>query len=154
MTNDQRPSTVDLLTHYRQMRAATLAAIDGLSDAQLTDPSLDGWSIKDYLAHIAFWDDIRAAEVSRISAGYDSTWKMAPEHEDAFGPIAYEARRHISLEQARWEFERSYEALLAAIESATPRALDPSLYGEAALQSTHEAAHTAWIRRWRTERGT
>ena len=44
-----------LLQHYRQMREALLAAIDGLSDAVLTDPSLDGWSVKDHLAHLALW---------------------------------------------------------------------------------------------------
>ena len=56
----------ELLAHYRRSRAELLAAIDGLSDAQLCDPSIDGWSVKDHLAHLAFWDDIRAAEVQRF----------------------------------------------------------------------------------------
>ena len=50
-----------LLRHYRQMRTELLAAIDGLSDEALVEPSLDGWSVKDHLAHIAHWDEIRAA---------------------------------------------------------------------------------------------
>ena len=54
-----------LLQHYRQSREELLSAIDGLSDAQLTDPSLDGWSVKDHLAHLALWDDVRASEVVR-----------------------------------------------------------------------------------------
>ena len=37
--------------------------------------------------------------------------------------------------------------------SAPTRGLDGSLYGEAGLRSDHEAQHTAWIRRWRSERG-
>ena len=52
-----------LLQHYRQMREELLAAIDGLSDALMTERSLDGWSVKDHLAHLALWDDLRAAEV-------------------------------------------------------------------------------------------
>ena len=40
-----------------------------------------------------------------------------------------------------------------AIASATDSGLDPSLYGEAGLRSTHEAQHTVWIKRWRGEKG-
>ena len=65
-----------LLRHYRQMREELLAAIQGLSDELLTDPSLDGWSVKDHLAHVALWDEIRASEVARISAGHASAWRM------------------------------------------------------------------------------
>jgi len=54
-----------LLQHYRETQQELLSAIDGLSDELLTEPSLDGWSVKDHLAHIAFWDDIRASEVAR-----------------------------------------------------------------------------------------
>jgi uncharacterized damage-inducible protein DinB len=142
-----------LLEHYRRMRAELLAALDGLSDERLTDPSLDGWSVKDHLAHIALWDEIRAAEVARISAGYDSAWRMTTEHEAAFEPIGYALRRALSLDQARWELATTHQRLLDAITSATPRGLDGSHYGEAGLRSTHEAAHTGWIARWRGERG-
>ena len=58
-----------LLQHYRKMREELLSAIEGLSDELMTERSLDGWSVKDHLAHIAAWDDVRAAEVERISAG-------------------------------------------------------------------------------------
>ena len=142
-----------LIEHYRRMREELLAAIDGLGDELLTEPSLDGWSVKDHLAHIALWDDIRAEEVVRISAGYDSAWRMTPEHEAAYGALAYDLRRALSLEQARWELARSGQRLLDAIAAATPRGLESSLYGEAGLLSRHEAAHTGWIRRWRGERG-
>ena len=74
-----------LLAHYRAMRAALLAAIDGLGDATLTEPSLDGWSVKNHLLHLAAWDEIRASEVERISAGFESAWRMTPEQEPAFG---------------------------------------------------------------------
>jgi uncharacterized damage-inducible protein DinB len=142
----------ELLRHYRQMRQALLAAIDGLSDQTLGDPSLDGWSVKDHLAHVALWDDIRAAEVVRISAGHASAWRMTAEQEAAFGPLAHALRRDLSLDQVRWELTTSDERLREAIASATPRGLDASRYGEAGLRSTHEAAHTGWIKRWREER--
>jgi hypothetical protein len=140
-----------LLQYYRQMRQELLAAIDGLSDEALSDPSLDGWSVKDHLAHIALWDEIRASEVDRISAGHDSTWRM--EGDDVLSGMGYDLRRSLSPEQARWELITTGRRLLDAIAAATPRGLDGSLYGEAGLRSTHEAEHTGWISRWRRERG-
>ena len=142
-----------LLQHYRQMREELLAAIDGLSDELLTEPSLDGWSVKDHLAHLALWDDVRADEVARISAGHDSTWRMTDEQGEAYNALGYALRRTLSLEQVRWELTTSQQRLLDAIASAAPRGLDASLYGEAGLRSSHEAAHTGWIKRWREERG-
>jgi len=148
MTEDRKA----LLEHYRKMREEFLAAIEGLSDAHMTEPSIDGWSVTDHLAHVALWDDFRAAEVTRISAGHDSAWRMDPAHEAAFSLIAYELRRAMSPAQAQWELEHSRATLLAAISGATERGLDASLYGEAGLFSSHEAEHAGWIRRWRTER--
>jgi uncharacterized damage-inducible protein DinB len=142
-----------LLHHYRQTRQDLLAAIDGLSDQLLIETSLDGWSVKDHLLHLALWDDIRASEVSRISDGHDSAWRMTPAQDEAYNAIAHAVRRDLSLAQARWELASSRQRLLDAIAGATPRGLDPSLYGEAALNSGHEAEHAGWIRRWRREKG-
>jgi uncharacterized damage-inducible protein DinB len=140
-----------LLDHYRTTRDALLAAIDGLTDAQFTDRTLDGWSVKDHLAHIATWDDVRASEVERISAGHATAWPLG-EPADSYNPIAYELRKDLSVAQVRWELDTTRRKLLDAIAAATPRGLDQSLYGDAGLLSHHEELHTGWIRRWRAER--
>jgi uncharacterized damage-inducible protein DinB len=142
-----------LLQHYRRTRVELLAAIDGLSDEVMTDPSLDGWSVKDHLAHLALWDDIRAGEVARISAGHDSAWQMTPDQDATFNALGHALRRALSLDQVRWELATSRQRLLDAITTATPRGLDASRYGEAGLRNSHEAIHTARIARWRKERG-
>jgi hypothetical protein len=142
-----------LIQHYRQMHAELLAAIDGLSDALMTEPSLDGWSVKDHLTHLSLWDDIRAQEVERISAGHDTAWRMDGEQDAAYSGLGHDLRLALSPAQARWELEKSRQRLLDALASATPRGLDASLYGEAGLHSTHEAQHAGWIKRWRTEKG-
>ncbi len=142
-----------LLEHYRRMGDELQAAIDGLSDAQLSDPTLDGWSVKDHLAHIALWDDLRAQEVTRISAGHGSAWRMSEEQDEAFDGMAYELRRGLSPEQAKWELVTSRRRLTDAIAAASERGLDASLYGEAGLHSFHQSQHAGWIRRWRGERG-
>ena len=142
-----------LLRHYRQMREELLAAIEGLSDELLTDPSLDGWSVKDHLAHLVLWDEIRASEVARIAAGHASAWRMTPDQDAAYSALGHALRLELSLDQVRWELATSQQRLLEAIASATPRGLDASRYGEAGLRSAHEAAHTGWITRWRRARG-
>jgi uncharacterized damage-inducible protein DinB len=142
-----------LLRHYGRMREELLSAIEGLSHEAMTERSLDGWSVKDHLAHLALWDDIRAAEVSRISAGHDSAWRMTGEQDAAYNAVGYAVREGMSLDQVSWEVSTSRKHLLEAISSASARGLDASLYGEAGLRSTHEAQHAGWIKRWREERG-
>lgn len=142
-----------LLEHYRGMRRALMEAIDGLSDELLVEQSLDGWSVKDHLAHLALWDEIRAADVERISAGYASAWHMQGEQDGLYSALGLDLRAPLSPEQVRWEITHSHRRLLDAISAATEVGLDESRYGEAGLVSTHEQEHTGWIRRWRGERG-
>lgn len=142
-----------LLQDYRQMREELLSAIDGLSDELMIEPSLDGWSVKDHLAHLALWDDVRASEVVRISVGHDSAWRMTSDQDEAYNALGHQLRLALSLDQMRWELSTSRQRLLDAISSATARGMDASLYGEAGLRSLHEAQHAAWIKRWRNERG-
>lgn len=142
-----------LLQHYREMRADLHAAIDGVSDELLSERTLDGWSVNDHLAHLAVWDDVRASEVRRISAGYESAWRMSDEQDDLYNEITHDLRRELSVAQVRWELGASHQRLLEAIGAASERGLDGSLYGEAGLNSSHEAQHTKWIRRWRGEQG-
>jgi uncharacterized damage-inducible protein DinB len=143
-----------LLQHYRTMRQELLAAIEGLNDELLSEPSLDGWSVKDHLAHLAVWDEIRAGEVARISAGYDSVWPHINEEQtEALNALTRDLRQGLSAEQVKWELMTSGQRLLDAIAAATPRGLDGTLYREAGLRSTHEGRHTGWIKRWRGEKG-
>ena len=142
-----------LLQHYRQMREELLAVIEGLSDELMTEASLDGWSVKDHLTHLALWDDIRASEVQRISAGQESAWRMTGAQDESYNALAHDLRLGLSPGQAKWELTTSRQRLLDAISSASARGLDASLYGEAGLRSGHEAEHTGWIKRWRGEKG-
>jgi uncharacterized damage-inducible protein DinB len=142
----------DLLRHYRESRADLLAAIDGLTDDQLSERTLDGWSVKDHLLHITLWDEIRAAEIERISAGHESLWRMSTEQDDIYRGLGIDLRMDTSVGQAKWELEATRRRVLEAIASATERGLDGSLYGEAGLRSGHEAQHTEWIKRWRAEK--
>lgn len=142
-----------LLQRYQDARRQLLAVLEGLNDEQLTERSLDGWSVKDHLAHLALWDDVRAGEVARISAGHTSAWRTTEEQDLAFNELSYALRADLPIDQVRWEFATSRQRLLDAIAAATPRAMDNSLYGTSSIVSSHEQEHTEWIKRWRTEKG-
>lgn len=129
------------------------AALEGLTDEQMSEPSLDGWSVKDHLLHIALWDDARASEVERISAGHESAFRMSDAQDAAYNDLGYELRRGLGAAQAHWEWEASRRRLLDAIAAAGDRGLDEALYGEAGLVSAHEAEHAGWIRAWRDRQG-
>jgi hypothetical protein len=78
---------------------------------------------------------------------------MDAAQDNAFNMMAHDLRRNLALAQVRWELDTTRQRLLDAIAAATPRGLDPSLYGEAGLRSSHEAIHTPWLLRWRAEKG-
>jgi hypothetical protein len=143
----------DLIRHYQTMRRDLLDSIAGLTDAQLTEPTLDGWSVKDHLAHIACWDEARAAEIARVSAGHAAVLRSISNQEETFNDLCHQLWQPRSLEQVRWELAATRQRVLDAIASATDHGLDPSRYAEAALRSDHEAEHTRWIWRWRKEQG-
>jgi uncharacterized damage-inducible protein DinB len=142
-----------LLEHYRESRERLMKALDGLSDAHMTERSIDGWSVKDHLSHLVLWDELRAAEVERISSGFDSAWRMTEAQVATYNGLGHELREANSLAQVLWELEHSRARLLRAIGGASERGLDGSLYGEAGLKSDHEEEHAGWIRAWRERNG-
>lgn len=141
-----------LVEHFRAMRAELHIAIDGLSDEQLSEKTLDGWSVKDHLAHVGLYDELRVAEVRRISAGWETAWHM-PGKDHFYSELGYELRANFSPAQVLWEIANTHEQLLAAIAEGSDLILEPDRFSEAAMPSTHEAQHTGWIRRWRSDRG-
>lgn len=142
-----------LLQHYTQMRAELTASIEGLTDAQMAEPTIDSWSVKDNLAHIALWDDLRADEVTRISAGFESALRMTGEQDEVLNTLVHDLRHDLSLAQVRWELAHSLQHLSDAIRAASDRALEGDRYGEAGLRSTHAAEHAGYIRNWRQRLG-
>jgi hypothetical protein len=100
---------------------------------------------------VALWDDLRAGEITRISAGHESAWRMSGDLDESFIAIGHEVRRGLSPAQAKWGLAASRQRLVDAITAASERGLDRSRYGEAGLLSVHHALHAGWIRRWRSE---
>lgn len=152
MTNEE--TRAELIANLRARSTELTASLAGLTDAQMEEQSLDGWSPKDHLSHCAVWHDIRASEINRISSGYETAWPGMPtEENNAFNEMTVVQRRSLSLAQVWWEYESSLQRVIDALESATPRGLDESLYGESPPRTGHDAQHAGWLLRWRGERG-
>ena len=142
----------EIIQHLREIRTQFLSSIEGLSEAQMSEPTIDGWSVKDHLYHLAFWHDLRSSEVVRISAGYEHAWPLTMDSQ-VVNDIVQPARAGLSLEQARWEYESALERVITAVENANERGLTQSHYGEVGPGTTHDLGHAEFIRNWRQARG-
>lgn len=141
-----------VIQHFREIRTHFLSAIEGLTETQLTERSIDGWSVEDHLNHLAFWHDLRCSEIIRISAGFEHAWPLSVDSQ-ALNDIVQPARANLSLEQARWEYESAVDRIIEAVGRANERGLTQSHYGEVGLGTTHDLAHAEFIRNWRQARG-
>jgi hypothetical protein len=152
------PPTVsrdELKAHYDGAFAAVPAAIEGLSDAQLSEPAADGWSVHDHLVHLAVWHEIRVQEIERVSRGDRPAWppNMTDKQVDTINDLTVELRRALPVEQVVREYGLACQRVLQAIAAASDRALDETLYGESGIRSSHDVEHAEAIRAWRSGRG-
>lgn len=145
-----------VLQAFRESRAALLASIEGLTEAQLSAPEIDGWSAKDHLAHVVQMDEIRFFEVCRVVNGQKPAWPYeTTAWSDALNAMGVEYRRYLPMSQLLWELEYVRGLILQEVERAPEEGLDPSRYGEFGLAggAAHEREHAATITRWRESRG-
>ena len=145
-----------LVLAYEASRAELMKAIDGLGEAQMEERSIDRWSVKNHLAHIVQWDELRYLEINRISHGYQSLLRgMTDEQVEAFNAMSTALRNSMPWAQLRWELDTSRARVLDAIRNITADGLDESRYGEAGLSggARHEQEHAEIIRRWRVAKG-
>jgi hypothetical protein len=121
-------------------------ALEGLPDELLTQPGVAGdWSVKDLLAHLAFWHE-SMVEIATVRArGGDIP---GPDVE-ALNQREGEARANWPLQQARDEAQRTHLLVLEtalAIPDIDPELLEGDTWG-------HYEEHTADVRAWRERLG-
>lgn len=135
MPEPDQLSIHQITTRIAAAHARLLAAISPLSDAQMTAPVLgaDGWSVKDVLAHLDFWDRrlLHAIEPEEwpeqwqgdetqgsrrfpppiADIPYDDGWL------EAVNTRIYTRNRHRDLQEVRAAFAATRERLLATAAS-------------------------------------
>jgi hypothetical protein len=139
-----------VLAAFAASQTALLAAIEGLSEAQLNERSLDGWSVKDHLAHLAQWHELRWLDLTRLAAGYESAVNSTPEQDEVFNAMTVEWRVGLSWPQTLWEWQTSRGRVLDTLRALASQELERVLRDDWPLRTGHEDEHAGYIRRWRT----
>jgi hypothetical protein len=108
----------ELLTHIRSGRAQFDSALAQFGDDQLLTPNLHGgWSIKDLIAHIGFWEQHTTIRFSALLRGAE------PPDEglslDDLNAQVYAQNRHKPLVEVRLAEQAAYEQLWLLVENAT-----------------------------------
>ncbi len=149
----------ELLAAIKTDRAKLEAVVTPLSDAELTTPGHEGWSVKDHLSHVAAWERMI---VAHLTDGSDpAVVAMSPAQYAAatlqqINDRLYELRRDDSLEEARAEFAFAHAAIVDLIEEL-PEERSVERYWEDGPERTvlekiagdsylHYQEHAGWIR--------
>jgi hypothetical protein len=147
-----------LIEDMATARARVMDAISGLDEAQASRPEIDGWSVKDQLAHLTVCDEIRFHEINRISRGGRPGYvNLSGDHSDTFNEIVVSLRRTLPLDQVIEDLGAARTLVLQAIAAAPDAALDPSLYGDNGYPVNgsidHDNEHATTISAWRKRAG-
>jgi hypothetical protein len=122
----------DILEQTRTERAVLDALVNQLSaDQMLEHGVVEDWSVKDILAHIAFWEGrccqiMEAARRDEQPALFDEAGSFDV---DTLNAQAYRLNKDRGLDEVRSEYHASYKRFVALIESLSEEMLsDPNHY--------------------------
>ena len=111
-----------LLRDMHEAHAAFLAAADAIDDEALAGlaPGLDGWTRKDVLAHVEWWNDHSSDVIEGARTGVDPY----PGGDEPWDPDAWNARiveenRDRTAADVRAGEAVSFARLVAAVEGST-----------------------------------
>jgi hypothetical protein len=149
----------DLLRREAETWGRIDGVVESLSAAELVQPSytVEGWSVKDMMAHVAAWSNVAAGVLREISAG---TWtghhvSDEPGGTDRLNAEWFERDRELDVDTVRSEWHASRTSMLeafGALDEITPDADEwfeesgPSHYAE------HMPDLERWVRRIRSHR--
>lgn len=144
-----------LLVEMDAARDRVNDAIASLSEEQMAIPGIDGWSVKDHLAHLTLWHEMRFFEVSRMArggrAGFPATDIVAGvDPIDEINERFAANRRGLPLAQVLADLDFARAMVRQAIEDCPEDRLDLSLYEEIGPNGAgHDGEHAEMIAAWR-----
>lgn len=161
-----QPITAEgLLAAIERGQAEFAAAFAALSDEQLTEPGVEKeWSIKDILAHVAFWHRRLAYLIGCLVRGeaFERLSQPGEDGDAAINRVNAEneaANKGRPLAEVRAEYDQAFEQALAALAQLRDEDLVPGSQLSASLGGSlleliagdtyeHYAEHLASIRAW------
>ena len=130
----------ELLARVRMGRAQFESAFAQFSDDQLLDPNLPGgWSVKDLIAHIGFWEQHTALRFSALLRGVEPPDEALPQ--DELNARVYAQNRDKPLAEVRLQESAAYEQLLLLVENA----MDDELFNPQRFAWTEGKPFAEWI---------
>lgn len=147
----------ELLGRLDQAFSDLRGSYQGLSEEQLSQPTLDQWSVNDLLSHLAGWHEEMARMFDRMLRGERPT----PEGADYSDPDAWNARfveerRGRSWIEVTEDLATSYRELRARAESMPPDRLVPGKTAYRLIVDDtigHYREHGDQIGQWRRSAG-
>jgi hypothetical protein len=136
----------EIIANIERSWEAWIAALDGIPEAAAVEPGAVGYfSIKDLIAHIAFWDERDLERAHRIDRGEE----VQPNDWATMNDQEYEASKDVTLEEATARMLDAHARL-----SADLRAFDP-LDDRLKLDDTweHYDEHRDEVLAWRASKG-
>jgi len=146
-----------LLLEMKAARERVMAAIEGLSEEQMSRAGIDGWSVEDHLNHLTTCDEFRFYEIGRVGRGAGPAFRgMDDEQADTLNEVMVAVRRHLPLDQVLADLDFARSLVLEAVGQAPEHALSPDAYGEGFPVDgsiAHDREHAATITAWREREG-
>lgn len=120
----------ELLNRIHDGRAELEAALGRFDQHNLTEPLLpNGWSVKDFIAHVGFWERRIASLYEILTAGDVPQDTIAEETLDELNGRVYEENRALPLSDVRLREAEAFRAIRAVAENAADNDLfDPQRF--------------------------
>ncbi len=132
-------------------------AVDSFTDDEMEQPGVVvGWSVKDLLGHIAFWNQRPVLYLEAILHGNADDVEM-PKEGDAWNEREWKRRKDLPLATVRQEWLDSFEAVRRVLATFPVERLAERIQGRPASLSfaadtlLHYQEHLIQIEAWRRE---
>jgi len=143
-----------LLNKLEQSWTALKASYDGLPEALLTEPGVTGgWSVKDILAHVSWWEEEALKHLPYILQG-----GKPPRYADLYGGIdafnakMTEIKRHLSLTEVLRQLDETHLRLIQYVQGVPDDQFSSETRFRHRLRLdtySHYPIHAQAIRQWR-----
>jgi uncharacterized protein (TIGR03083 family) len=150
---DEAYSKEQALDLVHERRAALEARLAGVAPARMTVPGVVGtWSLKDVLAHIAWWERwmVRVLHGEPAAVGELAQMRSDDGQQvvDGLNAATYAARRDLPLAEVLAESRAAFEAAVAAIADLSDQAFARARRVVAANTFEHYEEHARGIENW------
>lgn len=132
------------------------AAYAGLSEAELTEPGVvEGWSVKDILAHVTTWEEEALRYLPLIAQGSRPPKYITYGGLDAFNAMMTEKKRDLALPEVLGQMEATHQRLLDYLATVPEERIKTETRFRHRLRwdtYSHYPLHSEAIREWRARR--